>query len=407
MTGAGLLPRITRSSAFRAQYRRLYAGFLMLGIASSSAFPLVPLFLTNQLKVSEVDVGLFLSTRFIGPVVVIASGLLARRLRSRIPLICVGALWLAVGWMLLSLVRHFWQAMVIGFVFFALSGMLNSQFAAVLHDIARNTGERRAVSSMSTLRGGFVLGSAGGLLVGTYLISALGFRMSFVATSLLFVLSIVPIFRLKVRRSCEQEDGDDKRPVDEDARTKEKRGYGPIGLTIFAVGIALILSGDAMKSAYLPIYVVDDLHHSVTTFGQLTALGFVVEIAAFPIIGAIANRLGTSRIVWTALLAGVLEYSLLANSRDIGSLVVAQLLHPLLAVGVFGIGVSHIQERSRSGIEAANSAFFSAQGIATPLGGLIGSVGFSLLGIPALFWFPTIVCIACFTGFTIEAMRGR
>ncbi|MFD5446001.1 MFS transporter [Streptomyces tendae] len=395
------------------EVRSLYVAYTVLGVAASTALPLIPLFLTEELRASGNDIGLFMSTRLISPVLVVATGVLARRMRSSRPVLLAAALWTSVGWFMMATVHGLAQAMVVSLVFFGLSGVLNAQFAVLLHDVVEHAAEQQSVAAMTTLRGGFALGTAIGPLLGTAVIATVGFRANCVVAAALFALGTLPLFRVKATRpvasSAKTSGGTGN--ADAQHRQGEERGlgaqgYGPFGLAVMVTGIALVMSCSSVKTAYLPLQVVDGLHSSTTVLGVLLALGTVVEVIAFPVMGALAERLGIPRVLWASLLAGAAGYALMAVAGDLWVLVVVQFLHAASTVGVFGISVSYVLERSRTDAHAAHSAFFAAQGISTPVGGLLGSFAFVAYGIPDLFWVPAAIYVAFLLVLTVEARAG-
>jgi MFS transporter, SET family, sugar efflux transporter len=178
-------------------------------------------------------------------------------------------------------------------------------------------------------------------------------------------------------------------------------------LWAYGIGIALVLSGDAMKLGYMPLLVVDHLGHRPVEFGVLMSASAVVELIAFPLAGALADKVGQAKVIAAALVVGAIDYSLLALTSSLWQLYVVQVLHVAVIVGMFGVGISYLQEISSRRPGLAGSTFFAAQGVATPLGGIAGGLSFGALGLPGMFWLPAVFCLLCGIGFAILTLRRK
>ena len=143
---------------YEQDYRRLSVLMLVAGVAVSSAIPLVTLFLTEALGVSESAAGLFFLTSLGAPLINLYTGALSDRMKSRVPLVRGIAVWLALGWALMSLSPLPAMVVAVGVVFVTFIGALNAQIFAVLRDVVERNGERREASVMSTVRTGYSFG---------------------------------------------------------------------------------------------------------------------------------------------------------------------------------------------------------------------------------------------------------
>jgi len=290
-------------------------------------------------------------------------------------------------------------ALLISAFFLCFTGAVNSQFFVVATEQIVIEDEPRRNAITSTLRGGNAAGYVIGPALASFLATTLGLRTVFVSAAILYLLAAGSTLWL---RSSNRISGTavPKSP---------HRSSGRIGLQLWAygAGIILVLSGDGMKLGYMPVLVVDRLGHRPVEFGILLSVSAVVELIVFPLIGTLADRIGQAKVIAAALLIGAVDYSLLALTTSIWQLYLVQILHVSVIVGMFGIGISYLQGISSERPGLASSTFFAAQGVATPLGGLIGSLSFGAVGLPGMFWLPAMFCLLCGVSFAVLIIRRK
>ncbi len=375
------VPVVWRTPAYRACAVSLF----LVGLAISSGLPLVTLFLIRDLHIGASVAGLFFLTALAGPVVSVATGRLSDFLPSRAPLIRGSALWLAAGWALMAVAREPWLAYAVGLVFFCVIGTLSAQVFAALRDVLAREGERREATVTSTIRTAYSLGWIIGPVVGAWLAGALDVRAAFVATAALYLASLLPLWRIDAPT----------RGHDTGGATADRRPFARanLPLVLFALVCVLVLSGDAIKLAYLPVYLVGGLKQNVAVFGSLLSVSAIVELVVMPLTGVLADRFGLARVITGGVVIGALDYGILAGSTALWQLYVVQVLHVAVIAALLGLGVTYAQRLSRDRAGLASSVFFGAQGLSTPLGGLLGSYGVRLLGVPHVFALPSLLCV--------------
>lgn len=368
-----------------------------MGVATSSATSFAALYLVDEIRVVPSGIGLFFLVQLLAPAVSIGTGLLSDRFRNRLPLLRGCTIWLAAGWLLFGLTTDLVVALLVGAFFLCFTGAVNAQLFVVASDQIVNKDESRRNTITSTLRGGNALGCVIGPVLGGLLATSLGLRTVFASAAILYLLAAASTLRL---RSLNR--------VPHAAVPRPRRPSGRIGWQLWAygAGITLVLSGDAMKLAYMPVLVVDHLGRRPVEFGVLMSVSAVVEIIVFPLAGALADRVGQARVIAAALVIGVVDYSLLALTSSIWQLYVVQMLHVAVIVGMFGVGITYLQGVSSRQPGLASSTFFAAQGVATPLGGLLGGLGVGVVGLPGMFWLPAMFCLLCWIGFAVLMRRG-
>lgn len=385
----------------KGDYRTLLVLMLVAGVSISSAIPLVTLFLTEGLGVGESVAGLFFLTSLGAPLINLYAGRLSDRMESRLPLVRGITVWLALGWALMALAPHPAAVFAVGVFFVGFVGALNALIFAVLRDAVERNGERREATVMSVVRTGYSFGWMLGPVIGSLVAGWAGYRAAFAVTAALFLPALVPLARLRVRRAPPNPTD---RPVAEPTGTRAMPGAR---LAVFGLVCLLVLSGETVRLAYLPILATERLGMGLGEFGGLMAVAPLTELAAMPLAGVMADRFGLGRVLVVGLAVGAGGYLLFGTSSGAWPLYPAQALHACMIAVVFGLGVTYAQRLSPGSAGLAGSVFFSAQALSALTGSLMGSGGVWLVGLPGMFFVPAAALAAACALFVWNDRAGR
>lgn len=358
---------------------------LIVGVAVSASFPLVAFFLVTEIHVSPTTVGLFFLTSLTAPFVSITTGRISDYFRKRKVLIIFSAIWLSTGWVLIALVRDIWTAVAVGSLFFCINGTLSAQIFALLRDIMDYNGEKHMNAVNSTVRTAFSLGWVLGPVLGSWLAFLVGVRITFLVTACLCLISLVPLWFLKSGANYALKQS-----------THPARKFSPgswINIICFSLACVLVLSGDSIQLAYLPLYIVEILRNNIVIFGSLMSTSAILELLIIPLFGILADKFGMKTIMIVGIVFCMAEYTILATSPYIWLLYVAQAFNACVIAAFQGLGINYAQQILRGQTGLASSIFFGAQSLASPFGSLIGSYGVLLLGIPHVFFLPLAACV--------------
>lgn len=110
---------------------------------------------------------------------------------------------------------------------------------------------------------------------------------------------------------------------------------------LFAVTAALL------QASHAALYAFASLHWrnaglSEGVIGLLWAEGVVAEILLFSVAGALIRRLGVTRLLLVAAVAGMVRWTMLGLTASVGWLALAQLLHAFTFSGTLVAAVSYI-----------------------------------------------------------------
>nr|WP_281269153.1 MFS transporter [Bacillus taeanensis] len=323
------------------------------------------------------------------------------RMLSRISLIKGSAIWLAIGWGLISLSTHSVTVFIIGVVFFSMMGTLNAQTFGVVRDVINREQESREATITSTIRSTYSFGWALGPVMGSVIAGLAGYRIAFLAPVILFLAILFPLRKLQVQTK--------QATANEREKTKSLKSWGTANVSLLFFGLicALVLSGEAVRLAYLPIYVVDELKINMMTFSLMMSAAPLTEIFVMPAVGAFADRFGIHKILLGGFLIGGLGFLLFSTSDHPWLLFLGQMMNACFIAIIFGLGVTYAQQLSPHNIGLASSIFFSAQSFSFIAGSFIGSYGVHLMGLPLLFLIPSILSIVSCVLFFINHRMAK
>lgn len=358
---------------------------VLMSLGFSLAFPLISLYLVKDLGADLPTAGLFFTVQALpGLLAGVLIGRRSDRWKSRVPFLRGAVVWAGAGWLVMTLSHSPWPALVAGAVFLSLGGVLMGQVFAVLHDVMSRDGEAQPELINTTIRTAWSFGWVFGPLAGSAIATQAGIRASFLTATCLYLLCLLPLRRLRV-------------PILPPSHGSDTRGgswRANLPLIAFTSLCALVVSGQAIKNSYLPIDVTEHLRGSMGSYGTLMAVSPIVELIVMPLSGVLAQRLGIGRIIAAGLAMASLEYGLLTESTMLWQLYLTQAMDACVVAVVMGLGVTYAQRLSPRHPGTANGIFFSSFSVAFVLGGLIGSGGVPLLGVPHIFLIPAVCCTA-------------
>ncbi len=372
-----LLGRVWRDQT----YRTFLLLMVLMSLAASSGLPLIALFLVRDMGVGLSTASLFfIGTAAPGLVLGIMLGRRSDRWRSRLPFIVFATIWLGVGWFMLALSPFAWLTLSVGALFLSFGGVLMGQLYAALHDVMTAQGETQPGLINTTIRTGFSFGFVLGPVGGSILATTAGLRAAFVVAGCLYFLCLALLRDLSLPSI-----------VHTTAPPKaEQRADRPV--LVFAVLCALALSGQTVRNTYLSIYVTTRLGGSLADFGFLIAVCPLVELAAMPLAGVLAERIDLGRLIAGGLVVGTIEYLCVALSNALWQLYVTQAMDACVVAVLLGLGMTYAQRLSPTRPGAASSLFFSASNLSNIVGGVVGSAAVPLLGVPHVFFLPALLC---------------
>jgi SET family sugar efflux transporter-like MFS transporter len=386
--------------------RFLRASFLALfmsGLAVSSTIPQMTLFLVDDLGASIPVAGLYYLVNLLAPVAGYWLGSLSDRQNDRLVLFRVCALVGGIGWLLMAFATQLWMPFVIGALAFSVSGgSMGQLFAAARDELSR----RQIPSSdrvIATLRMAFTAGWVVGPVLGSWFGAQFGLRPLLVATAVLTAGQALPLGRLRVPRFAAPA----VRQATVVAGDSVRRSPSRLPLFFFVGCCVLVMNGDTIKFAYLPLYMANQLGVSDAVRGAVISIQPLVEFALMPLFARLAEAFTPIRMVTVGAVFGVLANLAYATSGHVAGLFLGQLLMSALWAAIAGLGIIVAQQLYPQGVGLASSVFMSSIMLAGGVGGALGGLGTALLGVPHVFYLSAVLGLVGVIGMMVTARRYR
>lgn len=370
-------------------YRWIFILLLFSAIASSVVVPVLAIFATEILGASKLDVTTYFAFNALaGVFVVLLIGKLSDSLSSRRTLIFGGFIWLGVGYALLASSNVFLQMRLIGILFFSVLEIGNSQLFALAKDVTDESADNQAVASTtSVLRMAYSLGWVAGPAVGGFLLLYLDAREIFmISTFLYFLCSIASLLFLPRIRAANSSQNTAYRNI----RKLFHREQTP--LLIFSIAIVFLLSGDVLRVAFLPIFLEENLQAQPNVLGAAFSISPLLQVVLMPVVGLLADRFGSGKMVLSGAVAGMTYYLCLAYSTAIWHVYLLQGLYAFVVASVVGVGIGHAQILGHGEAGLATSSYFSAKLVAVVLGSLLSGFVAERYGVRSSFIVPAVLC---------------
>ncbi len=375
-------------------------------MATSVAMPQLTTFFVTDLGATLPQAGLYYLTNVTAPVVGFALGRLSDRQADRLTLFRVGGLVGAAGWVAMGLSTQLWMPFVVSVLALGVAGAAGAQvYAAVRDELSRRPSHGDA-EVISTVRMGFTFGWVVGPVLGSVVGGALGLRAVLFVTAALAALQLVPMIGVRAPRfvAVAPVPLAGERAIPAPSRRASRRALVPL---LAFCGLAMVACcGDTVKFAYLPLYMSEQLHLPALTRGAVIGLQPVCELLLMPLAATLASRHGALKVVMVGTVCSVLAHLAYATSTGVVGLVGAQVLLSAMWASLAGLGVSVAQDLYPQGVGLASSTFMSSIIFASTVGGLVGSLFVSGLGIPHVFVVPAVLSALALVGMAVLARRA-
>jgi MFS transporter, SET family, sugar efflux transporter len=376
-------------------YRGATAALFLSGLGTSAAAPQIASFLVTELDASLTTAGLFYLTTLTSVVAGYLVGSRSDRTGRRMGLFRWCAVAGFAGWTAISVSTHLWMPFVLNAVVLSFAGAAASQLFAALHDelSARPRPGNDGVVAVArmALTAGWVVGPVAGSLLAAHV----SLRAMLFATAVCSLAQIVPLGRSRTVAPQHSKPAGGQRP---DLRTMAP-------LLAFTGLYVCVYAGEAIKYAYLPIYMRDDLALSSGVAGAVIGVQPLVEIVLMPIAVLVAARVGSLRLMILGAGFGVGANACFAFADSALPLFAGQ----VLMGGVWGVfaalGIIVAQRLLPTAVATASAIFMSSTAVSQAIGGTLGGLGVQVLGLPLVFLVPgAFAGVACL-GLAVMARR--
>jgi SET family sugar efflux transporter-like MFS transporter len=387
-------------------YRGATIALFLSGIGTSAAAPQITLFLVNDLHVSLTTAGLFYLTSLTAPVAGYVIGARSDHTGGRLGYFRFCAALGFVGWCAMALAHQLWMPFVISALVLAFAGAASSQLFSAVHDDLEATGSSVADGVVSIVRMALTAGWIIGPVAGALLVGAAGPRWMFTATAACTLAQIIPVGVARTRAGgpATATDLPHGSATGHGVRRPSRRAMTP--LLIFTALYVLVYAGEPIKYGYLTIYMHDDLRLPTAVSGSVIGIQPLIELILMPVAVVVSRRIGLMRLMIVGAAFGMGANLCFAFTGTAAGMFAGQVLMGGVW-GVFaGLGIIVAQRLLPGAVATASAIFMSSTAIATALGGLTGSVGVDLFGLPHVFLAPAVYALIAALGIAVMS-RSR
>jgi SET family sugar efflux transporter-like MFS transporter len=384
-------------------YRGATAALFLSGLGASAAAPQITLFLVDDLHVSLTTAGLYYLTGITAPVAGYLIGARSDRTGRRLGLFRLCAVAGFLGWCAMALAHQVWMPFVISAVVLAFAGGAGSQLFAAVHDDLRATASPVGDGVVSVVRMALTAGWIVGPVAGSLLATAAGPRAMLVATGVCTLAQILPMGLARARSASL---GAQAADVSQASAGRRVGVRGMLPLLAFTGLYVLVYAGEPIKYGYLTIYMHDDLRLPTAVSGAVIGIQPLIELVLMPVAVVVARRTGMMRLMVLGAAFGVGANLCFALTASPAGMFAGQVLMGGVW-GVFaGLGIIVAQRLLPQAVATASAVFMSSTAIASALGGLTGSLGVGLLGLPHVFLAPALYGLVATLGIAVMS-RSR
>ncbi|TFZ53416.1 MFS transporter [Serratia proteamaculans] len=379
------------------RFNPVFAAFLLIaflsGIAGALLAPTLSLFLTTEVKVRPLWVGLFYTVNAIVGIAV--SFLLAKRSdtrgdRRKLILLCC---LMAVGnCLLFAFNRDYLTLITAGVLLSAIANTAMPQIFALAREYA-DSSAREVVMFSSVMRAQLSLAWVIGPPLSFTLALNYGFTVMFVIAAVTFAICALLVwFTLpsvpRAELSGTALNATASAPI---APVSAWRNRDVRRLFIASM---LMWTCNTMYIIDMPLYITADLGLPENLAGLLMGTAAGLEIPAMLLAGYYVKRFGKRNMMLFAVVAGILFYAGLVVFKFKLALMVLQLFNAIFIGIIAGIGMLYFQDLMPGRPGAATTLFTNSISTGVILAGVLQGALVENLGHYAVYWLATLLAVA-------------
>ena len=381
------------------RFNPVFAAFLLIaflsGIAGALLAPTLSLFLTTEVKVRPLWVGLFYTVNAIVGIAV--SFLLAKRSdtrgdRRKLILVCC---LMAVGnCLLFAFNRDYLTLITAGVLLSAIANTAMPQIFALAREYA-DSSAREVVMFSSVMRAQLSLAWVIGPPLSFTLALNYGFTVMFVIAAATFAICALLVwFTLpSVPRVAPVEPADTLIAAPSVPIAPVSAWRTPDVRRLFIASV-LMWTCNTMYIIDMPLYITADLGLPENLAGLLMGTAAGLEIPAMLLAGYYVKRFGKRNMMLFAVVAGILFYAGLVVFKFKLALMVLQLFNAIFIGIIAGIGMLYFQDLMPGRPGAATTLFTNSISTGVILAGVLQGALVENLGHYAVYWLAALLAVA-------------
>ncbi len=367
----------------------LFTTFI-IGIAGALQSPTLSRFLSFEVDVQPLLVGIFFSVNAIASI--IGSFLLAKYSdqkgdRRKIVMFCC---LMGIGnSVTFAFSRHYFVLITVGVFFAALASAAMPQIFALAREYAVKTG-RNVVAFNSLIRAQLSLAWVIGPPLSFALAINYGFTAMYLSGTVMFIVAMVFVatFLPSVEKNPIQ---NVQNPID--IIQSEQPVFKNKNVVFLFLSTIFMWTANMMYLIDMPLYVDTTLHLSDTLPGQLMGLAAGLEIPIMLISGYLVPYLGKRNLFFIAIISGGIFYLGILFSTSALSFFILQIFNAIFIGIVANIGIIYFQDLLPTKMGVASTLFNNGITCSVILAGMIQGLVSETFGHHTIYWIAIIMIV--------------
>ncbi|MEH0688955.1 sugar efflux transporter [Vibrio cholerae] len=325
------------------------------GLCGAFFYPLSSLFIVQELGASPLMLSLYMVVAVSSSVWV--SSAIAKRSDShwnRKTILVVSLCSYLITVASFTVIRDYWLAVAVVTLFGSVSGASFGQLFA----LGREYGDRHVDNStrfVATMRAGLAIAWVFGPPAAFMLKAQFGFSASFAVSAVIVALGIWVVVKQIPSNVVTQEE------------RSASRVNKPLGkrVLLYCVIVVCAFSANNLYIISIPLYLSQELVVDASWLGLLFGAAAAFEIPVMLAASRMADKLGTTRVMTTAVVSGALFYLVMLVETQFSVMLLAQLLNGFFIGICATLGMVALQDMMKDRLGTASTLFSNMLNIST------------------------------------------
>ena len=393
---AGTLPQIARLPHAPG----LTLAVLLLGLATSLAGPFMSLFAVQQVGMTPLQLGLFLTFNALSAVLVSTRlGRWADRRSDRKPLVLLTLAAGVLAYLALSGVRSVYGVMATGVLLLAVSSAAFPQvFAFARSGFAQAPGDLPE-KAVTVLRAVFSFAWVVGPGVGAAVLGRWSFSGVFLLAALCYALAGLPLLFIRPLAPAPAQPNSAPSPLTQELAAPPAPPMGWVVAAFTLYGMAM-----HMGMVMFSLFVTETLHGTSAQVGFLVGLCALLEIPVM-LLFVLSKRLpGVEWLIKAGLLLFVVHFALIYLAQGMPLLIATQVLRAAVLAVMAGLGMTYFQQLMPGRFSAATTLYSNTSVVGSMLSGIVAGAWAQVFGYRPVFLLCAALSLAAW-GMMLWATR--
>lgn len=368
---------------------------LSMGVGISLTSPYLSLYCTTVLGMSTSAFGFFMATVSLSGVIV--NTILAKysdQGLDRKKVIIIATLFCGTGYLCYLLFQNFFVLLISISLLLGLGAPTMPQVFASAREAVNAKKDIDGTFANSLLRSLFSLGFLIGPLVGSLLLTSVGYRGVFTGTAIIFFsISLMIFFFLHSTPSPKLAPAVSISSPQANSASAPSVSLKNINILLPFLTMIMLNMCNTVYNMNTPLFIVNTLKGTDSQAGLVVSLCAGLEIPLMIVLGSLASKLGNRVLMMSGCVAAAVYHVLVLFSTHVWQIIAAQLLQAAFVALVIAIGLSFFQDLLPTLPGMATILYSNAGTLGNLLGNLTGGVIAQIAGFRNVYW----VCLILVT----------